>query len=219
MHFTQGISFPRSGHGVVYNILKSYFGSKMKYCDPNNKTNRYCNCKKVPCVNPNTTFAKNHDFEVLNGQGLPIRENTRYFIQYRSPIQAIISNFYLYQKNTNNSGRYFWTQFAYDQLDYWIAFIDKWIFQLPNVNKMNQTCSYEELIADPFGTISKIIKFMSDEPLDINKIRKILNQIKVTLLNRHNDFIYYDEEFFFRLEEIAESRMKILGLPSFKSYH
>ena len=66
----QGVSFPRSGHAIVYHTVRRYFGEALVYCDANNT--RHCGCESVPCVNPGRTFAKNHDFGLKSGVGTPV---------------------------------------------------------------------------------------------------------------------------------------------------
>ena len=76
---TQGVSFPRSGHAPVYQVARRYFGDAFVYCDTNDT--EQCGCEHVPCVNPNRTFSKNHDFGLRRFSGVPIIPSEHYFIQ------------------------------------------------------------------------------------------------------------------------------------------
>ena len=113
----QGVSYPRSGHGAVYRIARRYFGEAFIYCDTNNK--KICGCESVPCINPERTFAKNHDFGLQNSDGVPIIPSERYLIQFRSPVRSIVSNYYLFRyRKLSRHRKSEWREFALRSIAY-----------------------------------------------------------------------------------------------------
>ena len=55
-----------------------------------------CGCGLIPCINPDRTFSKDHDFGLRKSSGTPIILSERYLIQYRNPVRSIVSNFHLH---------------------------------------------------------------------------------------------------------------------------
>ena len=217
MHKTQGVSYPRSGHGVLYRALKHYFCDELVYCDPEISSTdpSMCACGHVPCVNPANTFAKNHDFGLHHGSGLEVLPDRRYLIQFRSPIRSIASNFHLsVARLPDTDNHYGWTTFAYRQIEYWNAFIDKWVFATEGDRRF-LLCRYEDLVADPFAMLRRVVGHTSQEPPNNDMIHRVLHKVQARPLDRLHQFRFYDEEFFSRLEALTEGRMTRLGLPPF----
>ena len=214
MRPTQGVSFPRSGHAPVQQIAKRYFGDSFVYCDANNA--KHCGCKAVPCVNPDRTFAKNHDFSVRTSPGVPIISSEHYFIQYRNPVRSIVSNFYLYRSNhPDENKRADWEKFAHRDVFYWNRFIDKWVLDFPADAEAPLYCTYEALIADPDARVREILRFFSDGPLDDQAATRIIEKMPISPRNRLAEFEFYDPVFFRELEGVASERLAELDLPSF----
>ena len=153
---TEGVSYPRSGHSALYNILKVYFGSDFVYCADLGEKN--CGCGTVPCSNPNLLFSKNHDFSVHSGGGSEIIPEQQYIVQYRNPVRSIISNFRLFlAANPNANAERYWLPYAHSRMTYWINFIDKWAVGLSSENKLLLPISYEKLITSPGHKAGKFL--------------------------------------------------------------
>ncbi|RLA43526.1 MAG: hypothetical protein DRR42_21620 [Gammaproteobacteria bacterium] len=222
MRATQGVSFPRSGHAGIYHIARLYFGSAFIYCDVNNT--KYCGCGRVPCINPNRTFAKNHDFELLKHinsdknefSGSPILPTEHYFIQYRNPVPSIASNFNLHLKRWPfHNYRDAWQEFAFKQIRFWCLFVDKWVLNFPSNANLPLYCSYEALIANPQKRVREILTFLSPDPLDEDRVKTVMQKIPIVPRNSISEFKFNDPVFFKELEAIAFQRLKKLGLPLF----
>jgi hypothetical protein len=229
---TQGISFPRSGHAAVYKILESYYEGCFVYCDIDN--NRHCGCRSMPCINPQRTFAKNHDFGLryrfilrrrrwfgVTGvatrfKGDRIRKNERYLVQYRTPVPAIASNFRLHIRRKPHENHVAgWRAFALKDIAYWNRFVDKWILEYPERSRQPLYCSYEQLIAAPEARVREILTYTSKYSLDEERVRYVMK--KAPILPRHNlrTFEFSDTGFFKELEALAFPRLERLNLPSF----
>ncbi len=216
MRPTQGVSFPRSGHKIVYNVAKQYFGESMVYCDPDNEQGMHCSCDCVPCVNLDRTFSKFHDFGLMGSPGTPILADERYFVQYRSPVWSITSNFKLYiQARPQENHRDGWRKFAYRDIFYWNRFVDKWVLDFPSHLELPLYCLYEELLKDPIFQLKAVLRFLSAEPLDEQRAEQIIQDFKVAPRNNLANFEFYEPDFFRDLEEVARERLELLKLPLF----
>jgi len=214
MRPTQGVSFPRSGHAPVRRIAERYFGDSFVFCDTNNP--KYCGCEAVPCVNPNRTYAKNHDFGLRTSPGVPIIPSEHYFIQYRNPIRSIVSDFFLYLNNhPDENTRADWENFAYRDVFFWNRFIDKWVLDFPADAEAPLYCTYEALIRDPAARVREILTFFSDGPLDEEAATRIIEKLPISPRDNLAKFEFYDTDFFRELEELASERLTELDLPSF----
>lgn len=210
----QGVSYPRSGHAITYILAKRYFGEAFVYCDTNNKVQ--CGCESVPCINPERTFAKNHDFGLQNADGVPINLAERYLIQFRSPVRSIVSNYYLYRSRSLLKYRKSeWIRFALDSIFFWNRFVDKWVLNFPAGANTPLFCSYESLVSNPQRRAREILSYFSTGPLDEEAVSKALIRRPVVARNSISKFSYYDAGFFRELEELTSGRLAILGLPAF----
>ena len=218
---TQGISFPRSGHGALYHVLRRYFRSELVYCDPEvprghaDNTGSLCGCGSVPCENPDNTYAKNHDFGLLGGgAGLPVRSDWRYLIQFRSPVRAIVSNFRLRLRSMPQDDTLErWQAFAHQQIAYWNAFMDKWVLRRGDGTYLD--VPYERLIQHSEDACRKVLGFVAAEPGDEARLHDALAFGNLASRDRFADFPYFDQGFFEHLESMAGSRLKQARLPSF----
>jgi len=211
---TQGVSYPRSGHGIILKIARRYFGEAIVYCDTNNVEN--CGCESVPCINPKRTFAKNHDFGLLRSGGVPIIPSERYFIQFRNPVRSIASDFYIFRTNALlNRRKSEWRRFALNSVNYWNSFVDKWVLNFPRDATSPFNCSYESLLSDPGGRTREVLSFLSENPLEDDEVSRILKIIPIVNKDSLSKFCYYDEGFFREIEARTSGRMAKLGLPSF----
>lgn len=209
----QGVSFPRSGHAIVYHAVRRYFGPELVYCDTNNS--RRCGCESVPCINPGRTFAKNHDFGLKRGEGTPIIATERYLIQYRNPVRSIVSNFHVHLKNNpEKSSQVDWENFAYRQILYWNRFVDKWVLDYPARANTPLYCAYETLVASPAEILTTILEYFSDGPLNLELAKRVIEERNVKPRSNLEKFEFFDANLFNELEEATVGRMATLSLPS-----
>ena len=128
------VTFPRSGHHLFARILAKYFSRDLYdgYVKKSTKhfvagTFCYCeyyrHCKSSPCSDVKTNFQKNHDFE----GSLPNTRLLKYIIQYRTPVESLISNFEFDIKNSKRPNEIEeWEKFASYGILYWKKFVNKW---------------------------------------------------------------------------------------------
>lgn len=211
---TQGVSYPRSGHEVVYRIARRYFGEAFIYCDTNNVDR--CGCETVPCINPKRTFAKNHDFGLRHSDGVPVIPSEHYLIQFRNPVRSIASDYYLFRHaKFSRRKKSEWQRFALDSIEYWNRFVDKWVLNFPADANPPFYCSFESLLSDPHVLIRDVLSFLSEGPLEEDAISQILEAIPIVNKDRLAGFRYYDDGFFREIEARTSGRLARLGLPSF----
>ncbi|MCP4194844.1 MAG: sulfotransferase domain-containing protein [Planctomycetaceae bacterium] len=212
MKRVQGVSYPRSGHAIVYNFAREYFGKAFVYCDA--KNSQWCGCDQVPCVNPACTFAKNHDFELRYSPGIPLRRDERYLIQYRTPVHSICSNFHLYARNhPDQQSLQGWRKFAYREIHIWNHFVDKWVLDFPEQMRAPLYCTYDQLIENPHESLRQIAQLMSVGSIDEERCDRIVDSLVVESRNSIDSFGYYDPGFFRELEQAATQRLDLLELP------
>jgi len=219
-----GISYPRSGHNIIHEIFSRYYQKELIYCDAFNISGAHCGCRSVPCVNTDNTFSKNHDFGLATGSGLPIVENASYFIQYRTPVRSITSNFKVHSSKKRIKydrlgfvGEKYWRHYASSKIDRWKSFVNKWVIGLQDSSIDRFNCSYQTLLEAPMRTARKAIQFTSLQPVDEVKLRNILKKVDPRPLDNLRDFPFVNEKFFANLESRVRVEMEILGLPSWEN--
>jgi hypothetical protein len=193
IHRTQGISFPRSGHAIVWHALRNYFDQPMsKY--------------GAVLEKPEYIWAKQHDFQ----GDFPKIIWLPHVIQYRNPVRSIVSNYYLYANHTKQDTAEHWRDFVKKQVDGWRRFANKWLIN--NGIERSLLVPYEQLVARPLETLRQIFQFMTDEPIDGSRIQ--FQTIKPR--NNIEKFKYFDERVFARIESELRAEMDYLFLPSYR---
>jgi len=192
------VTFPRSGHFLLYILLREILGDKLDYCEFYN-----CNiCRGVNaeqlCVRPTVNFQKHHDFIRLfyYRKYLTLRKDfdRKYLIQYREKIPALISWYEMFlnegKGKVEDSPRgfkrfYKWSSQFYDK------WFEKWV--LDDEIKDKKIITYKELTLQPQKTLVDILDFMGVYDIDItfmlNRMVKAL-----TLPKREIENFKYIEE-------------------------
>jgi hypothetical protein len=241
MRYFRGLSFPRSGHHLLVRLPQAYFPpARLRYVPKFERQGRPAPLPPptfaerllmrvglgrrltaaaqggAQTLEPSTVVAevmlsKNHDFDlkVANDFSIPC------LIQYRSPIPATISNYYLHCERLGlPRTRRTWSVYAPRQLRYWRDFVRKWLLE----NDHPQCCRlpYEQLVGDPPAALGRAISFLyPDEPLAPDEIERICQEENVAPRHRVSTFEFYDREFLAELEASVEVEIERLGLPSF----
>lgn len=150
---TEAITFPRSGHHLLKNILEYYFDGQLHYCS------LYSDPPEVQLgVSLLTNFQKNHDFDLAT----PVSADRKYIVQIRDPIDAIESWFHMARRTTELCGvgvpeHSQWKEFCSGKMGYYVQFVDKWIF---NHVSNRLIISYSDLLHRPENAITSVIQHM-----------------------------------------------------------
>ena len=219
----QCVSFPRSGHGLLVKCLGQYFGSDFHYCPDV--------FRKVHFKDPKTNYQKNHDFDLC----LPNTPLWYYVIQYRHPIESVISwykwevdNAVKAEKNTRwrtlinrklplwnlytqRDTQQRWLEFVKLHIPFWQRFVRKWVIQNQNPN----TCfvPYSELVADSCRVIWEVILFVNPfKPVNHEAVRQIVARNDIGIKHKVPDFRHYDTKLFRYIEEAVSDELKALNL-------
>jgi tetratricopeptide (TPR) repeat protein len=213
------ISFPRSGHHLLTNILMKYFSQDVSYKEIEDSTECsavyqagalfYCeyydHCQTHPCSDFRTNFQKNHDFHLdLECQF------EKQLIQIRHPIESIIS-YYKYCYGINEYSKNDWQHFAQEKASYWKKFVHKWVIQ--NDCKNSKVLIYNDILNSPAETISNIVSFMEPKDcINYDLIQKIVRSLNIKRKTNINEFVFYDESFLSDIEYSLEFEMQYLKM-------
>ncbi len=149
---TEAITFPRSGHHLLKNILEHYFDGSL----------HHCSVHEDPAdlrlgVHPLTNFQKNHDFEL----DTDIAYDRKYLVQVRNPIDAVESWIRLIQRVGTGEpilpDYTVWQLVSLSKLRYWINFVEKWVYTfVPN----RLVVSYHDLLNRPESAVTSVIQHL-----------------------------------------------------------
>jgi len=252
----QCIAYPRSGHQLLANLLLKYYSRDLEYPNTDdinvftkgindtvleagafNYCEFYGHCNRVPCTDPRTNFQKNHDLEL----NLAKDKSNRYIIQYRHPVEAVVS---FYKANILRKERFgqgsedswqgwfdfiedsnfkrkigFWRRIPYRSIPgrilYWKLFVKKWIGaqKVPNVYYL----SYADLINNPVGKLKEVISFINlSVSTDIDFIEQVVFKQGIhggrNTGEKLKKFKYYNESFFRQIEDSVFSELQSLKI-------
>ncbi|MCX6722010.1 MAG: sulfotransferase domain-containing protein [Candidatus Staskawiczbacteria bacterium] len=226
------VTFPRSGHHLLVNLLLKYYSKDLNYLETSgDKTDTLCSrvltagdmhycelynhCKQIPCSDPKTNFQKTHDFDL----SLQPSNDFFYIILYRNPLDSIVSHFNYYLHNNMSSffasdvnfNRKGWEEFANKDIEFWKNFVKKWLVWKNDTNRIY--VSYEELIKSPHISFINILKFINpNSKIDLNLLSALINRLNIEKKNNIKDFDYYNEGFFSDLEKKVKKEMDLLDL-------
>jgi len=142
---TECISYPRSGHHALVNVLKVYFAETFVYGEIYRDPHAMLGCQ-FPPVN----YQKNHDFDLKTPVNL---DNSRqYLVQVRNPLESLESweTYDLRVGATPDTPE--------NRVDFWAAFVKKWVlYPIPN----RLVVWYEDLVGAPVETCTAVIQFLT----------------------------------------------------------
>ena len=207
LRYVQGVSWPRSGHGLLVNSLGSFFGFHndfFRYCE------YYHCCNSIPCVDPLTRFAKNHDYEGC----VPKRSGMPYIVQIRHQVPSIISNYCLHLdwKRTRGEAPHEWRQFAFNQIEHWRSFARKWI--LDEQTPETLVLPYEDFLQRPFLQFSRALRHFGCTNASSLRIWAVLLCRDISLHRRIEYFEHYDPATIDEMEDRASPYLSALGYTS-----
>jgi hypothetical protein len=171
---TFNVCFPRSGHRFLRDMCTAYFGGGLKFRDVHQKSGFSLE---------EANYIKDHDFGLLShNKGIPILPEMRYLIQYRHPLESLVSHFEFQVKHgLLNDTREAWDSFLPKHLEYWKNFVDKWcISTQKNDNLILYKVRYSDLYIDTIPTMKEAIRFLTNEKLliDEDRLEKTVTRFK-----------------------------------------
>ena len=175
-----GASIPRSGHHFLQNLLTSYYGPDLHYCEF--YTPAGC-CKSIPCTmrgNYRVIFQKSHDRDLKVPADV---SDSLYLIQYRHPVPEALSDRELelrdglgrrnlpYRQTRENYA--FWLA---NKAIYYRKFHDKWMAKrTSNAVYMD----YPDLSTNPESMLRPIIEWASGS-IDEERLARVVGQASAT---------------------------------------
>lgn len=143
IHPTECVSYPRSGHHGLVDVLRAYFADAFVYCESYDTPEKKLGLPGGALTN----FQKNHDFELST----PVLPDRQYLIQIRHPLQAIES----WDELDRRAG--YPAQPQENKLGFWTAFVNKWVLA-PIPRRL--VVDYADLVERPTSTMVSVIQFL-----------------------------------------------------------
>ena len=196
------ITFPRSGHHLLINLLFRYFSKDLdfpqihghetpKKCKKIIKAGnlRYCelynHCQQLGCTEP-VDIQKNHDFKLK----LELPKDANVIVQYRKPLDTLISYFETFRKDQS---LYAWEKFKKTKLAYYEGFINKW------VKEKYFLVEYDSFLTSPRETLIYVLQMLNVGAIDFWYLDKCVKGL-VRPSRNVKKFIYYNP----KLEKIND---------------
>ena len=191
------VTFPRSGHHLFQRLMQLNC-PELVYCE------QYNHCKSIPCTDPKTNFQKSHDFNLSD----PYIDGSRYIIQFRKPYESIVSWYDLSvkSKGVSEDSVEQWKTFLDAKVDFWVAFMDKWVGAYPEKHGEDNflNIEYSDLVENTEAVIRRGLGFLgyenksrairtSDEAVAFNEFGRIIDSVPRRMRQREN-FRYFDPD-------------------------
>lgn len=196
MRYTLSISFPRSGHHLVKNLIDKYFNGQLHYCE------YYLHCRKLPCSDPKTNFQKIHDLHLNTN----VSEKMPLLIQYRKdPVKCLISWYKLevaYDRIPEQIDE--WHKFAEQRVKYLIKWFNKWVCK---EYKNSLYVEYDNFLSEPLKSMQLIIEHLSPgQNVDLRHLNKVVDEANISYKSNIQNFIFFDQQYVDQLRKnISES--------------
>ena len=156
---TECISYPRSGHHALTNVLGGYFGEHFHYGEMYREG--------AVAIGPGspTNWQKNHDF----GLATPVLPDRNYIVQVRNPLESIESWEKLDLRLVGSA-----TDSQENRVDFWAGFVKKWVLG-PVPHRL--VVWYEDLMEQPLATVTSVIQFVTrTQNVDVAKLQQALRE-------------------------------------------
>ena len=209
MQYIQHVSFPRSGHHLLARSLRKLFPEAIHYCE------FYGHCRRTPCTDPKTNYQKNHDLHL----NLARSQAYLYLVQYRNPIEAIVSWYGVHQTRAHPLKRMFlpdteayWRRFFRAKLTFWKRYVEKWVVDARDENVCH--VSYHRLLDQPTEELLRVAQIVfADRVVDRARVQTIVDQEQIAPKHTITEFRYYQPEFFAEMEQSVADYLDGLDIP------
>lgn len=154
------VSFPRSGHRFLREILAGYFEDRFVFYE--SYTKDLISPAKRSCKLKDVNYVKTHDFDLAGSEILCFKfpNNRRYLVQIRHPLESITSyyEFSLKHWHIQKDSEDVWRVFLDRNLTYWKQFYDIWLSdKQPN----SLLICYDDLYTDTLKVAELVIRFLT----------------------------------------------------------
>lgn len=157
---TVSITFPRSGHHLLVDMLRAYCGSSLFYCEIYKRGH----LQERAEVN----YLKTHDFDLH----FETPEGWMEIVQIRDPVEAIESWHNLdLGRNASLNRHDFWGE----KLKFYADFMGKWA--KPNPRRI--FVHYRQLIDEPIQTLWRVLRHISEDHIDLDRLYDVVESIKI----------------------------------------
>lgn len=166
---TECVSFPRSGHHALVDVLRVYFGDDLVYGEIYRDETA-----TLGAGSPPVNYQKNHDFKLDTN---PAATDRQYLVQIRNPIESLESWEVHDRRVGHNSDP------AETRVDFWAAFVKKWIFaDVPR----RLVVWYEDLVDAPVETCVAAIQFLTrTQNVDMQLLAQSLEKLPLKRRRQH----------------------------------
>ena len=219
------VSFPRSGHRYLREILARYFGPEFVFYESHQQS--IVSADPAKCGLEDVNFIKTHDFDIEGHDVLRDKfpRSRRFLVQIRHPLESIASyyEFSLKHDARFSDNRIAWTVFLRTKLEYWKSFYGVW---LRTGTKDQMVVEYNNLCARPMDTTAAVIRFLTltddvDQPLleaaiKNQEFRRYVGgpASRQPVRRDIRDFKYFRRRRFEGIERrLAEDFLKPAGIP------
>ena len=166
---TECMCFPRSGHHALKDVLQTYFGERLVYCEIYHDP-----VEKQISLESQTNYQKNHDFD----GGALVLDSRKYLVQIRDPVDALLSR---WQLDTRSGERPNTEQAFRDAMEKWnvcyARFVAKWVWS-EVANRL--IVRYNDLVTHPYDTVVHAIQFMQGfQNYDASKLKSALAEFPI----------------------------------------
>lgn len=218
------VSFPRSGHRFLREILTDYFEDCLTFFESYSQDAVSHPGQSRSLKNAN--YVKTHDFDLVGHKVLyeDFPGSRRYLIQIRHPLESIASfyEFSLKHGHVRNDNKLAWRLFLAKNLNYWKRFCEVWLLKEQADSLL---ITYEELCADTYQAAKNAIGFLSNSPsLDSDRLTRVIKKqdflqyVGDTQRKKHGKrqlelFNYFDLSDFRKMETaLIEAYLQPLGI-------
>lgn len=155
------VSFPRSGHKLVTDLLRAYFGPDFIYSDGD------------LVVTPGAHWLKHHDEDLT----LPVESTQRYIVQVRDPFDSMHSWYDMTRKLVGlRESRATFTGIFSEKLDYWSGFVRKWVLtEHPNVWVFH----YRDVVTQPVEALARMLQVFGESPSGWGRIVEAVKRVNI----------------------------------------
>lgn len=166
---TECISFPRSGHHALVDVLRIYFGDSFAYGEIYRDA-----AATLGSLTPPVNYQKNHDFDLKTS---PAATDRQFLVQVRNPLESLES-WEVYDRRVGHI-----PESPEARVDFWAAFVKKWVFaDIPN----RLVVWYEDLVDSPVETCVAVIQFLTrTQNVDMQLLAKSLETLPLKRRRAH----------------------------------